>query len=77
MKKKAKKLHLSRETLRSLEETRLRNAAGALIAVPGPISFWGCTNIVSDCYACTGVLDTCPTARNCPTGPPQCTIAVA
>jgi len=73
-KQKAKKLHLSRETLRSLEQSRLRHANGA--AVAAPIS-WGCTNIVSDCYVCTGVLDTCPTARNCPTGPPQCTIAVA
>jgi hypothetical protein len=74
-KQKAKKLHLSRETLRSLEETRLRNAAGAAAV---PVSFIRpCTNIVSDCYACTGVIDTCPTARNCPTGPPECTIAVA
>ncbi|HSS52141.1 MAG TPA: hypothetical protein VLX28_24630, partial [Thermoanaerobaculia bacterium] len=64
-----------RETLRSLEESRLRNANGAAIV---PVSFWGpCTQVVSDCYQCTGPLDTCPTARNCPTGPPQCTIAVA
>ena len=69
-KQKAKKLHLSRETLRSLEESRLRNAEGAAVAAPAPISFWGCTNIVSDCYACTGDLDTCPRSR-------QCTIAVA
>ncbi|HEV7507932.1 MAG TPA: hypothetical protein VGS07_23815 [Thermoanaerobaculia bacterium] len=69
-KQKAKKLHLSRETLRSLEEARLRDANGAVVAVPAPISFWGCTNIVSDCYACTGRLDTCPQSRDC-------TIAVA
>ena len=67
-KQKAKKLHLSRETLRSLEETRLRNAGGAAVAAPG--TFLGCTNVVSDCYACTGDLDTCPRSRNC-------TIAVA
>jgi hypothetical protein len=74
-KQKAKKLRLSRETLRSLEDSRLGNAAGAAAV---PVSFLGpCTQIVSDCYACTGLLDTCPTARNCPTGPPQCTIAVA
>jgi len=74
-KQKAKKLHLSRETLRSLEETRLWNANGAAAI---QISFWWpCTQVVSDCYPCTGVLDTCPTARGCPTGPPDCTIAVA
>ena len=69
-KQKAKKLRLSRETLLSLEETRLRNAEGAVVAAPVPISFWGCTNLVSDCYACTGPIDTCPQSR-------QCTIAVA
>lgn len=67
-KQKATKLHLSRETLRSLEESRLRNAAGAMAAAPA--SFLGCTNVVSDCYACTGALDTCPQSRNC-------TVAVA
>jgi hypothetical protein len=72
-KQKAKKLHLSRETLRSLEDTRLRNAAGAAAVKPSFIK--PCTNVVSDCIACTGVIDTCPTARGCPTGPPDCTVA--
>jgi hypothetical protein len=67
-KQKAKKLHLSRETLRSLEESRLRKAGGAMAVAPG--TFLGCTNVVSDCYACTGPLDTCPQSRDC-------TIAVA
>lgn len=72
-KQKAKKLRLSRETLRSLEESSLRNAAGAAIAKPSFLK--PCTQVVSDCYACTGPADTCPTAKNCPTGPPQCTVA--
>ena len=74
-KQKAKKLHLSRETLRSLEDNRLRKANGVAAI---PVTFWKpCTNVVSDCYPCTGPLDTCPTAKGCPTGPPECTIAVA
>ena len=74
-KQKAKKLHLNRETLRSLEDSSLPNAAGAAAV---PVSFIKpCTNIVSDCIACTGVIDTCPSARNCPSAPPECTIAVA
>jgi hypothetical protein len=78
-KQKAKKLRLSRETLLSLEKNSLRNAAGVAAVTapkPVPVSFLGpCTNVISDCYPCTGELDTCPSARNCPTGPPQCTIA--
>jgi hypothetical protein len=71
-KQKTKKLRLSRETLRSLQESNLLNAAGAAVAKPSFLN--PCTQIVSDCYACTGVLDTCPTARGCPTGPPDCTV---
>jgi hypothetical protein len=75
-KQKARKLRLSRETLLSLEKDSLRNAAGAAVAKPVPVSFIGpCTNVISDCYACTGELDTCPSARNCPSAPPQCSIA--
>lgn len=74
-KQKTKKLRLSRETLRSLQDSSLMNAAGAAVAKPSFLN--PCTQIVSDCYACTGVLDTCPTAKGCPTGPPDCTIAVA
>ena len=74
-KQKARKLRLSRETLLSLEKDALRNAVGAAIA-PAPGSFIKpCTNVISDCYACTGELDTCPSARNCPSAPPNCGIA--
>ncbi|HEX3554916.1 MAG TPA: hypothetical protein VIA62_16960 [Thermoanaerobaculia bacterium] len=72
-KQRVKKLRLNRETLRSLEERSLRNADGAAVV---PVSFTKpCTNVVSDCYPCTGPLDTCPSAQNCPTAPPQCTVA--
>ena len=73
-KRKANKLKLSRETLRTLEETRLRNADGAAVAKPSFIN--PCTQVVSDCYACTGGLDSCPTAcKGCQTAYPQCTVA--
>ncbi|MEA2603650.1 MAG: hypothetical protein QOF89_4642 [Acidobacteriota bacterium] len=52
-----KKLRLSRETLRSLEETNLREGVGRAAAAG---SFNPCTNVISDCYECTGRLDTCP-----------------
>lgn len=71
-KQKAKKLHLSRETLRSMEEGRLRNANGAAVA---PVSFIKpCTQVISDCYRCTVYPDNCVTAMNCPSTPPQCVI---
>ncbi len=72
-KQKARKLHLNRETLRSLEETSLRQADGAAIVKGSFIK--PCTYVVSDCYPCTGPLDTCPSARNCPSAPPDCGIA--
>ncbi|MBW8876347.1 MAG: hypothetical protein JF614_15375 [Acidobacteria bacterium] len=72
-KQKIRKLRLSRETLRSLEERSLPGAAGAAVAKPSFLN--PCTQVVSDCYACTGELDTCPSARNCPTAPPQCGVA--
>ncbi|HYX23319.1 MAG TPA: hypothetical protein VFC23_04135 [Thermoanaerobaculia bacterium] len=72
-KQKARKLRLSRETLRSLGEHSLRNADGAAVIAVSFIK--PCTNVVSDCYACTGPLDTCPSAQNCPTAYPQCTVA--
>jgi len=71
-KQKAKKLHLSRETLRSLAESRLQDAGGAAVV---PVSFLNpCTNIISDCIRCTVFPDVCPTAMNCPSTPPQCVI---
>jgi hypothetical protein len=70
-KRKAKKLHLNRETLGSLEESGLRNAAGAAVV---PVSLLKpCTNVISDCI-CTVWPDVCPTAMNCPSRPPQCVI---
>ncbi|HSS52142.1 MAG TPA: hypothetical protein VLX28_24635 [Thermoanaerobaculia bacterium] len=72
-KQKTKKLRLSRETLRSLAESNLSNAAGAAVAKPSFLK--PCTQVVSDCYACTGPGDTCPSARNCPSAPPDCGVA--
>jgi hypothetical protein len=46
MKKTARKLSLNRETLRNLEETDLRNAAGGLSAGAAP------TRCISGCVAC-------------------------
>lgn len=62
MKRKVNKLRLSRETLRSLTDSSLEQAGGAAaVAVAAKGSFINpCTNVVSDCYACTGRLDTCP-----------------
>ncbi len=62
-KQKTQKLRLSRETLRSLAEGNLSNAAGGAIAKPSFIK--PCTNVISDCYACTGDLDTCPKSAYC------------
>jgi hypothetical protein len=62
-KQKTQKLRLSRETLRSLAESNLSNAAGAAVAKPSFIN--PCTNVISDCYACTGRLDTCPPTNTC------------
>jgi len=59
-KQKAKKLRLNRETLRSLAEPNLRGAGGAAAAVAAGSFINPCTNVISDCYACTGRLDTCP-----------------
>jgi hypothetical protein len=61
-KQKATKLRLNRETLRSLADSSL-NAAGAAVAKPSFIN--PCTNVISDCYACTGKLDTCPPTNTC------------
>ncbi|HEX4962958.1 MAG TPA: class I lanthipeptide [Thermoanaerobaculia bacterium] len=76
-KQKAKKLHLNRETLRSLQEGNLRGVDGAA-AAPGSF-LKPCTQVVSDCYKCTGQFDTCPTyQRGCSDlgGCPTVTVAV-
>ena len=72
-KRKANKLKLNRETLRSLSEVNL--AGGAVVGPPPPpLSIPMCTQAISDCYRCTVFPDVCPSAMNCPSTPPQCTI---
>jgi hypothetical protein len=61
MKKTMKKLQLSRETLRALTEMQATGAMAAQQQQAGKaLSINPCTQIVSDCYPCTGRLDTCP-----------------
>ena len=50
-KQKAKKLRLSRDTLRSLQETRLRDADGAAAGKPSLVK--PCTGDISVCFHCT------------------------
>ena len=71
MKRKAGKLKLSRETLRSLADGNLEQAVGAAVM---PISIPVCTKAISDCYKCTVYPDVCPTAMNCPSRPPECVV---
>ncbi|HET9211286.1 MAG TPA: hypothetical protein VFR03_12845 [Thermoanaerobaculia bacterium] len=60
MKKRMKKLQLSRETLRALTDMQASGAAAVQQQAAGNLSISPCTNVISDCYACTGKLDTCP-----------------
>ena len=60
MKKSAKKLVLSRETLRSLDESGLRAWGGALPYQTGKRCLTGDSQEISICVSCTCVLDTCP-----------------
>ncbi len=61
MKKRMKKLQLSRETLHALTDLQ---AAGALVAdqqqAGKALSINPCTQIVSDCLYCTTPIDGCP-----------------
>jgi len=61
MKKKMKKLQLSRETLSALTDVQ---ASGALAAdqqeAQKALSINPCTRIVSDCLYCTTPIDGCP-----------------
>ncbi|HEX4494817.1 MAG TPA: hypothetical protein VIE43_04030 [Thermoanaerobaculia bacterium] len=62
MKKKMKKLQLSRETLTNLS---LSAAEGGAIAVDQPggvknLSISPCTRVLSDCLTCTQPIDGCP-----------------
>jgi hypothetical protein len=62
-KRKMKKLQLNRETLSSLDLSRVE---GALEAVDQPVaggkalSIPRCTWVVSDCLYCTTPIDNCP-----------------
>ncbi|HEY2291595.1 MAG TPA: hypothetical protein VGM86_12925 [Thermoanaerobaculia bacterium] len=60
MKKSAKKLVLSRETLRSLDESGLRAWGGALPYQTGRRCLTGDSQEISICVTCTGPLDGCP-----------------
>lgn len=61
MKKRMKKLQLSRETLHALTDLQ---ASGAMAAdqqqAAKALSINPCTRIVSDCLYCTTPLDGCP-----------------
>ena len=60
MKKRMKKLQLSRETLRALTDMQATGALAAQQQAAGNLSINPCTNVISDCLSCTGKLDTCP-----------------
>ena len=56
MKKNVRKLHLNRETLRSLDTVTLLQAGGGYVR---PVRGGG-TDEVSICAFCTGPADSCP-----------------
>lgn len=56
--RKPTKLKLNRETLRTLEDSSLQQAAGGFGG--GNLSVPVCTQAISDCVSCTKRLDTCP-----------------
>lgn len=74
-KRKVNKLKLNRETLRTLTDVTLSGGAVIVAPPPPPLSIPVCTRAVSECYPCTGPLDTCPSAQNCPSAPPMCGVA--
>jgi hypothetical protein len=55
VKRNVRKLHLNRETLRSLDDSTLQKAEGGYVR---PVQ--GGSNEISICVTCTGRLDTCP-----------------
>ncbi|HSN87837.1 MAG TPA: hypothetical protein VL025_13850 [Thermoanaerobaculia bacterium] len=57
MKRKIQKLHLSRETVRDLEQNELQAAAGAATAIQN------CSDIITSCNGCN-TRNTC-TSRYC------------
>ena len=66
MKKRMKKLSLSRETLRSLDDSHLQIALAAYAAIEGPVEQPGQPVLITDtqtisiCKYCTTPLDGCP-----------------
>ncbi|MFL6234778.1 MAG: hypothetical protein ACJ76N_16715 [Thermoanaerobaculia bacterium] len=60
MKKSVKKLVLSRETLRSLDDSGLKAWGGYLPYQTGKRCLIGDSQEISICVGCTGPLDTCP-----------------
>ena len=60
MKKSAKKLVLSRETLRSLDDSGLKAWGGLLPLQTGKRCLTGDSQEISICLTCTSPLDGCP-----------------
>ena len=64
MKKSIKKLALSRETLRTLDDSRLKVGGGILPYQTGRRCYFADSQEVSICVGCTGPLDSCPPDTN-------------
>ena len=60
MKKRMKKLQLSRETLHALTDTQASGALAADQQAVAALSINPCTWVVSDCKYCTTPIDGCP-----------------
>lgn len=60
VKKSAKKLVLSRETLRTLDDSGLKARGGILPYQTGRQCFLADSQEISICVTCTGPLDGCP-----------------
>ena len=58
--RKATKLKLNRETLRTLTDASLLMAGGGFLQPEGNLSVPVCTQAISDCVSCTKRLDSCP-----------------
>ncbi|MBW8876352.1 MAG: hypothetical protein JF614_15400 [Acidobacteria bacterium] len=58
--RKATKLKLNRETLRTLTDASLLMAGGGFVRPQGNLSVPVCTQAISDCASCTRRLDSCP-----------------
>jgi hypothetical protein len=60
MKKRMKKLQLSRETLHALTDFQAAGALAAEQQAVGNLSISPCTKVLSDCLTCTQPIDGCP-----------------